>query len=57
MYKAVMLMQEEGMRTQLISLGESEKQWFMMAESSYKTQVKRYLSERKEVNFCKNRGK
>lgn len=53
-----MVMQGERVRTQLISLGESEKQQFMMAESSYKMQVKkRYFSERREVNFCKNRGK
>lgn len=29
MYKPVMLMQEERVRTQFISLGESEKQQFM----------------------------
>lgn len=43
MYKPVMLMQEERLRTQLISLGESEKQQFMMAESSYKMQLKKSL--------------
>lgn len=41
MYKTVIMMQEEGMRTQFISLGESEKQQFMMAESSYEMQVKK----------------
>lgn len=57
-YKPVMVMQGERVRTQLISLEEGEKQQFMMAESSYKMQVKkRYFSERREVNFCKNRGK
>lgn len=33
-YKPVMVLQEERVGTQLISLGESEKQQFMMAESS-----------------------
>lgn len=43
MYKPVMLMQEERLRTQLISLGESEKQQFMMAENSYKMQLKKKI--------------
>lgn len=41
MYEPVTLMQEERVRTQLISLGESEKQQLMMAESSYEMLVKK----------------
>lgn len=38
-----MLMQEERVITQVISLGESEEQQFMMAESSHKMQVKKKI--------------